>query len=657
MTNLKATKKALVSSVLALVMCFTMLLGTTFAWFTDSVTSANNVIQTGTLDVGFQWAEGNEDPSTATWNDVEGALFNYANWEPGYAVAKHLKISNNGSLGLNYKVRIFANGVVSDLAEVIDVYVVAGAVDAMDRNTLAGLEPVGTLTQVLLASGADDAENEADMGYDVSELIKGSLDVDADDHVYTLVLKMNENAGNEYQDMDLGCTFSVQLLATQMAAEEDSFDNQYDAVVPNEEIPAALVRPLDNLSVVVGEHVDYGDMSGNLTLDTGYKFQPTASLEDNEKSLYRHWIADYVVYADADVPANSMALAGYYKLFCEGFNDGNWIALRAEEDIAAGTEIRLVEAMGGGDIFVSYKDICQWGADGYGFQCGAVDLTGENMGTTITVELRIYETTADWTDSRASSEETGNYITIGKFEYTFGVNTAEKLEYALTNSGEYKLTSDIELDADDTITVPADVTTVIDLNGYTITAVSDDADENDDGKLTSADNEVAIDVRGNLTVKNGTITMEHKSDNFGWNACTEVFYVAFNGTLNVDNAVIANLGGSDMAYAIDIVNATNATVNVTNSTLKSTYIPVRVFNNGTGMNHVTIKNTKLDGVSRAFWVHIYSNADNSGKGIKDATLDLDIYGNGNTFIAKDPARIIEFGFTDEINFDANGNQI
>ena len=115
----------------------------------------------------MHWAEGNEDPSTATWNDVEGALFNYANWEPGYAVAKHLKISNNGSLGLNYKVRIFANGVVSDLAEVIDVYVVAGdKVAAMNRNTLKGLEPVGTLTQVLLASGADDAENEADMGYD-----------------------------------------------------------------------------------------------------------------------------------------------------------------------------------------------------------------------------------------------------------------------------------------------------------------------------------------------------------------------------------------------------------------------------------------------------------------------------------------------------------
>lgn len=635
MTNLKATKKALVSSVLALVMCFTMLLGTTFAWFTDSVTSANNVIQTGTLDVGFQWAEGNEDPSTATWNDVEGALFNYANWEPGYAVAKHLKISNNGSLGLNYKVRIFANGVVSDLAEVIDVYVVAGAVDAMDRNTLAGLEPVGTLTQVLLASGADDAENEADMGYDVSELIKGSLDVDADDHVYTLVLKMNENAGNEYQDMDLGCTFSVQLLATQMAAEEDSFDNQYDAVVPNEEIPAALVRPLDNLSVVVGEHVDYGDMSGNLTLDTGYKFQPTASLEDNEKSLYRHWIADYVVYADADVPANSMALAGYYKLFCEGFNDGNWIALRAEEDIAAGTEIRLVEAMGGGDIFVSYKDICQWGADGYGFQCGAVDLTGENMGTTITVELRIYETTADWTDSSASSEETGNYITIGKFEYTFGVNTAEKLEYALNNGGEYKLTADLELDGNNTLTAPAGVETTLDLNGHTISA-----------SANKSGNQELFLVKGDLTVKNGSLDFLAEN-NQAWGSMATIFDVTAGGTLNLEN-VEANIAGTDMNFIVHLNNWGSATLNVNDCDFTTTYVAIRAFNSGYDMNTVTVKNTDFHG-GRMFWVHNYTS-----EGQDDTTLDLDIYGNGNT---TDNAKPVRFGFSNSVYYDINGNQI
>ena len=201
----------------------------------------------------------------------------------------------------------------------------------------------------------------------------------------------------------------------------------------------------------------------------------------------------------------------------------------------------------------------------------------------------------------------------------------------------------------------------LNLNGKTIKAINTISDKNEDGKLTSADNVVLIDVRGDLTVKDGTITLRHNGDNYGWNACTEVFYVGFNGTLNVDNATIENLGGSDMAYAIDLVNADGKgkgiTLNVNNSTIKSSYIPVRVFNNGAGMNDVDITNSTLEGTSRAFWVHIYSDKDNGGKGIKGKTLDINIYNPDckNTFIANDPNRIIEYGFDDVVNYDANGN--
>ena len=218
---------------------------------------------------------------------------------------------------------------------------------------------------------------------------------------------------------------------------------------------------------------------------------------------------------------------------------------------------------------------------------------------------------------------------------------------ALANGGEYELPADIIIK--EFLTLAADKTLVVDLKGHSINGISTEIS----GSIGAL-----IDVRGNLTVKNGTITTKHNGQDYGNDKGAEIFYVGFNGTLNVENATIENLGGTKMAYCIDMVNATNTTVNVTNSTLKSTYIPFRVFNNnGSGMNNVTINKSTLEGVSRAFWVHIYSNADTKGNGVRSATLNLDIYGNGNTFIASDPNRIIEFGFDDEINFNAEGEQI
>lgn len=293
--------------------------------------------------------------------------------------------------------------------------------------------------------------------------------------------------------------------------------------------------------------------------------------------------------------------------------------------------------------------------------CEALD--GNNNGTLDILVLSQAVQTEGFSDAETALDIAFGDITTTNHPWVDGVDvptvvsTADELATALVNGGEIILAKDIDADADTTITIPAGVTTTLNLNGKSLEFVTDDADKNDDGRITSADNEVAIDVRGTLNVKNGTITTKHTAENFGWNGCTEVFYVAFNGTLNIENTTIENLGGSDMAYAIDLVNATNVTLNITNSTIKSTYIPVRIFNNGSGMNNVTIKGSTLDGVSRAFWVHIYSNTDNGGRGVKDATLNLDIFGNGNTFNASNPDRIIEFGFDDEINFDANGNQL
>lgn len=195
----KSNKRALLLSALSMLLCIAMLVGTTFAWFTDSVTSSGNIIQSGTLKVTMDWAEGKTDPANTTWTDAsKGAIFNNDKWEPGYVEVRHIKISNVGTLALKYQLNIFANGDVSKLADAIDVYFVDPAQQVADRTALDGVEPVGTLTQVLAGMPGNAS---------------GDLEPNAS-NVVTLALKMRESAGNEYQGLEVGSDFVIQLLAT-----------------------------------------------------------------------------------------------------------------------------------------------------------------------------------------------------------------------------------------------------------------------------------------------------------------------------------------------------------------------------------------------------------------------------------------------------------
>ena len=115
MNNKKTTKRALLSSVMAIVLCLAMLIGTTFAWFTDSASTAVNKIQAGTLDVALEMkdAQGNWVPAegqTLTWKKAAGApAGEQILWEPGATYAlPELRIVNKGNLALKYKVVITA---------------------------------------------------------------------------------------------------------------------------------------------------------------------------------------------------------------------------------------------------------------------------------------------------------------------------------------------------------------------------------------------------------------------------------------------------------------------------------------------------------------------------------------------------------------------
>lgn len=201
MTNTKSTKRALLVSVMAMAICFTMLLGTTFAWFTDSAEVTDNVIAAGSLQVELT-------AEKVTLNNVE----------PGYVHIQKVNIKNAGTLAFNYKLVLDRTDVpvdpAKDLATVVEVYYVAGDKTGSDRATINAL-----LT----------AENKLGTLKDVEDVFfkAKTLAVGANEDITLIYVVPGETVGNEYQLASAG-TFTVKVLAAQLASESDSIDNQYD---------------------------------------------------------------------------------------------------------------------------------------------------------------------------------------------------------------------------------------------------------------------------------------------------------------------------------------------------------------------------------------------------------------------------------------------
>ena len=198
---------------------------------------------------------------------------------------------------------------------------------------------------------------------------------------------------------------------------------------------------------------------------------------------------------------------------------------------------------------------------------------------------------------------------------------------------------------DPSLTIAAGKSLTLDLNSKTLSATSSQTGKNYN----------MFDVRGTLTVQNGTIEYEHKGENMGWGASTNIFHVE-GGVLNLNGVTAKNLGGSDMGFVAHLNNWSDydLTLNVENSTLESNYVAVRVFNSGPRMNNVTIKNSTLKGGSNAFWVHNYTVEDFGSEATAKAQqelLNLDIFDESNTF---SPILGIRFGFTNSLRFDSYG---
>ena len=215
MNNRKATKRALLTSVMALVMCVVMLVGTTFAWFTDTATANVNKIQAGNLDVALEMQK-----ADGTWENAEGKTLQFKKagstnqdllWEPGctYELPK-LRISNNGNLKLKYKVAITGINGDAKLNEAIDWTI-----------------------------------NDA-----AFNLAEQTLDAAAESAPFTIKGHMKENAGNEYQGLIIDGV-GITVYATQMTGEYDSSVNDYDK---NATYPVEIVSAIENAAMTANKN-------------------------------------------------------------------------------------------------------------------------------------------------------------------------------------------------------------------------------------------------------------------------------------------------------------------------------------------------------------------------------------------------------------------
>ena len=191
----KTTKRALVTSAVSLLLCVTMLIGTTFAWFTDTASTAVNKIKSGTLLVDIVDAENTGTSlknGTLSFKDFDGET--EILWEPGVTFkTDSFKIKNGGNLALKYKLTLNGISGDSELLKVIEFSVVGEDGQAVDLNTFEGNLTAGSLSGALYIQGT-----------------------------------MSTSAGNEYQEKTLD-GIGITVVATQDTVEYDSYEYTYDA--------------------------------------------------------------------------------------------------------------------------------------------------------------------------------------------------------------------------------------------------------------------------------------------------------------------------------------------------------------------------------------------------------------------------------------------
>ena len=247
MTNRKSTKRALLGSIMAMVLCLAMLVGATFAWFTDTASTGVNKIQAGDLDITVEYAKEkmNDDGTLAgeltDWTPIDNATNVFdpnALWEPGRTEYVVFRITNNGNLALKYKLSLetLAQKPGTNKANeqfYLTDYLCASA--TVNPNVIgSGVSSLGTFMTKLNDLGVAGVKNVLDPEYHplTDATVNGTL-LPGKTNCVPMAIWMPTSVGNEANaispDKAATIDFGINVVATQDTVESDSFNNTYDA--------------------------------------------------------------------------------------------------------------------------------------------------------------------------------------------------------------------------------------------------------------------------------------------------------------------------------------------------------------------------------------------------------------------------------------------
>ena len=278
MNNKRATKRALLTSIMALVMCVVMLVGTTFAWFTDTASTGVNKIQAGNLDIKVEYrttADGN-------WQLLDNAtdLFGTEDtrFEPGHTRVVELRITNAGNLALKYKIGM---NVVSETAGTnkagnpykLSNYLKVATTGIQQYNPADQISSL--MERLIFQKGNFGMWTARDFAnFELEYTSNGSVHVLQPGAAQILGIKvyMPESVGNEANAISTekaaSISFGLNVLATQYTTESDSYGTQYDKDATYPVIVSNQQQANDAITNATDKKVNISIASGQtITLD------------------------------------------------------------------------------------------------------------------------------------------------------------------------------------------------------------------------------------------------------------------------------------------------------------------------------------------------------------------------------------------------------